>query len=116
MVKWLLKSGWAWSAQATIAIPYPITPLWKWCKEKDLLTTEDWDEYDMTKAVMKIQYPEKELFKLQRGIYNTAFHPRFIWQKLKSIRNIEDVRYYFRISKKIYDRFGNFYEVGKAHD
>lgn len=116
MVRWLLKKGWAWSAQATIAIPYPITPLWLRCNMENLLTTQNWPEYDMSKAVMKIPYPEKELFKFQRGIYNTAFHPKFIWQKLKAIRNFEDIRHYFRIGKKIYDRFGNFYEVGKAHD
>ena len=115
MVRWLLKSGWVWSAQATICIPYPITPLWKYCKENNLLTTENWEEYDMTKAIMKISYSEKELFKFQKGIYNTAFHPQFIWQKLKATRSIEDIRYYFRIGRKIYDRFGNFYEVGKAH-
>jgi anaerobic magnesium-protoporphyrin IX monomethyl ester cyclase len=116
MVRWMLKTGWAWSSQATIVIPYPITPLWKYCKENNLLTTEDWSEYDMTKPVMKILFPEKELFKFQRGVYNTAFHPQFIWQKLKAIRNFEDISYYFRTGKKIYDRFGNFYEVGKAHD
>ena len=116
MVRWMLISGWAWSAQATIAIPYPITPLWKYCKENGLLTTEDWSDYDMTKAVMKVPYPEKELFKLQRGIYNTSFHPRFLWQKIRAIRSMEDLRYYFRIGKKIYDRYGNFYETGKAHD
>ena len=114
MARWLLKTGWAWSAQATIAIPYPITPLWKYCKENDLLTTTDWNLYDMTKAVMKTSYPEQEIFKMQRGIYNTAYHPRFLWHKLKAIRNIEDIRYYFRTSKKIYNKFGQFYEIAKA--
>jgi anaerobic magnesium-protoporphyrin IX monomethyl ester cyclase len=116
MARWLLKTGWAWSAQATIAIPYPITPLWKYCKENNLLTTEAWENYDMSKAIMRVPYPEKELFKFKQGIYSTAFHPRFMWQKLKAVRSIEDVRYYFRIGKKIYDRAGNFYEVSKAHD
>ena len=116
MVRWLLKSGWAWSAQATIAMPYPITPLWKECKEKDLLITEDYSCYDMTMPIMKIPYSAKQLFAFKQGIYNTAFHPKFIWQKIKAIREFEDIRYYFRIAKKIYDRQGNFFEVGKAHD
>ena len=61
MVRWLLLNGWAWSAQATIAIPYPITPLWKYSKENKLLTTEEWSDYDMTKAVMKItRFDEEE--------------------------------------------------------
>lgn len=63
---------------------------------------------------MKIPFPEKELFKLQKGIYDVAYHPRFIWNKLRQVRNIEDLKYYFRIGKKIYDRFGNFMEIGKV--
>lgn len=114
MARWLLRKGWTWSAQASICIPYPGTPLFKSCQENKLLTTEEWSEYDQTKAIMKILYPEKELFKFQRGIYNIAFHPQFIWQKIKIIREWEDFKYYFRIGRKIYDRFGNFYEVGKV--
>jgi len=114
MACWLLKEGWAWSAQATIAIPYPITPLWQYCKENDLLITENWNEYDMKQAVMKLNYPESELFKFQKGIYNMSFHPKFIWQKLKALRNLEDMRYYFRTGQKIYNRFGQFYECKKA--
>jgi anaerobic magnesium-protoporphyrin IX monomethyl ester cyclase len=114
MVRWLLLHDWVWSAQATICIPYPGTPLFQYCKENNLLTTEDWSQYDMTKAIMKVPYPEKELFKLQKGIYNIAYHPRFLWNKLKAVRGIEDFKYYFRISRKIYDRFGNFYEIGKV--
>lgn len=114
MVRWLLLHDWAWSAQATICIPYPGTALFKYCKENNLLITEDWSEYDMTRAVMKVPYPEKELFKFQRGIYNTAYHPRFLWNKLRAVRSIDDFRYYFRIGRKIYDRFGNWYEIGKV--
>jgi anaerobic magnesium-protoporphyrin IX monomethyl ester cyclase len=114
MARWLLLHNWAFSAQATICIPYPGTPLFNYCKENNLLTTENWDEYDMTKAVMKISYDEKELFKFQKSIYNIAWNPRFIFNKILQIRNFEDIKYYFRIGKKIYDRFGNFYEVGKV--
>lgn len=114
MVRWWLRKGYVSSAQATVCIPYPITPLWKTCKENSLLLSEDWDEYDMTQPIMKIPYTEKELFKLQKGIYNIAFHPEFIWNKLRSIRDIEDLRYFLRIGKKIYDRFGNFHIVEKA--
>ena len=114
MVRWLLLKDWAFSAQATICIPYPGTELWDECKEHDWLTSEDWSDYDMSRAIMKVPYPEKELFKLQKGIYNIAYHPKFIYNKLKAVRNIEDFKYYMRIGRKIYDRFGSFMSVGKA--
>lgn len=114
MVRWLLLKDYAFSAQATICIPYPGTPLWQYCKENNLLNSENWDDYDMTKPIMKITYPEKKLFDFQKGIYNIAFHPKFIWNKFRSIKEIGDLKYYLRIGKKVYDRFGNFYEIGKA--
>jgi len=114
MVRWLLLKDWAFSAQATICIPYPNTELWRYCKEHNLLRSENWDDYDMTKPIMNIQYPDEELFKFQKGIYNIAYHPKFLWNKLKSIRDLNDFYYYLRIGRKIYDRFGNWYEIEKV--
>jgi len=114
MVRWLLINDWAFSAQATICVPYPGTPLFKYCKENNLLLSEKWEDYDMTKPIMKIPYSNEKLFALQRGIYNTAYHPRFIFNKLKAVRGVEDFKYYMRIGKKIYDRFGNFKSIQKA--
>ncbi len=114
MVRYWLRKGFASSAQATICIPYPITPLWKEVKEKGDLVTTDWPRYDMTEPIMKIPYDEKKLFALQRGIYNMAFHPEFIWRKLLSIRGMDDLKYYMRIGRKVYDRFGQFHDLGKV--
>lgn len=114
MVRWLLINDWAFSAQATICIPYPGTPLFNSCKENGLLKTEDWNRYDMTESIMKIPYSDKKLFDLQKGIYNTSYHPKFIWNKLKQIKSMDDLRYYFRLGKKIYNRFGQFYEISKV--
>lgn len=114
MVRWLLRKGWAESAQATICIPYPGTPLWQECKDKGQLTTEDWERYDMSEPIMKIPYSKEKLFALQRGVYNMAFHPEFILRKLLKIRSIEDLKYYLRIGRKVYDRFGNFFDTGKV--
>jgi len=113
MTRFLLRKGWAASAQATICIPYPNTPLWQECKDNGWLLTENWDEYDMTKPVMRVPYDERELFKFQRGIYNTAFHPEFLARKLMTVRNLDDLKYILRIGRKVYDRFGNFFEVAK---
>jgi len=114
MVRWLLLKDLAFSAQATICIPYPKTPLWTFCKDNDLLITEDWDRYDMTEPIMRLKYDVKELFKFQKGIYKIAYHPKFLWNKIRSIKDLNDFYYYLRIGRKIYDRFGNWVEVGKT--
>lgn len=113
IVKYFLLSNYAFSAQATICIPYPGTKLFEYCKENQLLKSEDWNDYDMTKAIMKVNFDEKKLFELRNKVYNLAFHPKFIFNRLKDVRDINDLKYYFRIGRKIYNRFGEFYQIGK---
>lgn len=113
MVRYWLKNDYAYSAQASICIPYPGTPLFKYCKDRGLLLTEDWDRYDMSQAVMATPFDEAELPNFMKGIYNISYHPKFIWNKIKKIRSIDDFKYYCRIGRKIIDRFGNIYSYGK---
>lgn len=114
MTRWLLLNDWASSAQATICMPYPGTALYKEMDEAGLLLTKDWNEWDMTRPVMKLQYDFNEILKFQKGVYDISYHPRFIWNKLKRIRSIDDFKFYFRLSKKVFDRFGNIVDSGKV--
>jgi hypothetical protein len=57
---------------------------------------------------------DAEIIKLVKSINNLIYHPYFIWNRIKAIRSFNDLRYYFNIGKKIFDRFGNFYQIGKA--
>ena len=107
MTRWLLLNDWASSAQATICMPYPGTKLYDECKENGWLLNEDWTKWDMTQPVIRLQYDFKEILKMQKGIYDIAFHPKFILNKLSKIRSLDDLRFYFRLGKKIVDRFGN---------
>lgn len=113
VARWLMRKGLAASAQATICIPYPITPLWKECKEQGLLLTEDWASYDMSRCVMKPGCSEVEIKRFQRGIYNMIYHPEFIWRTLKRIKSFSDLQYYLRVSKKVVNRFGEFVEIAQ---
>ena len=65
-------------------------------------------------VVMKPGCSEEAVKKFRRGIYNTAFHPEFIIRKLLAIKSIDDLKYYLRIGRKVYDRFGMFYDLSKA--
>src|SRR3989339_821368 len=61
IAKYAFKKGYYETMQATIVIPYPGTPLYKECKEKDLLLTDDYDDFDMRRPVMKIPFPQKKI-------------------------------------------------------
>jgi len=110
MVRWLLLNDWAASMQSTIFMPYPGTAAFKQCKEEGLLIDEDWNHWDMTKPVVKLKYDFKEALKLQRKYYNISYHPKFIWNKLSKIRTADDMKFYFRISKKVINRFSGIFD------
>jgi radical SAM superfamily enzyme YgiQ (UPF0313 family) len=93
----LLISGWAYTLQVTLAIPYPGTPLFRECDEKGLLTTHDWDDFDMRGCVMRTPVGETAIKAAIRRIYRAFFHPRALWNRLLHTRHPwDDLRFYYR--------------------
>lgn len=106
--RWLLKKGIAYTVQATIVIPYPGSRLFKECKANNELRTEDWEDYDMKKAVMKTQFDDRKMSDLVRGIYKVAYSPEFIFRRIISIRDIYDVLYFMRGFRKVLGHIFDF--------
>jgi len=106
--KWLLKKDYAYTMQATIVIPYPGTPLFKECKERSLLYSLDWSYYDMKNPVMKLQFSPDKLLKLVQSMYSISFSPEFIFKKISSIRDIDDVKYFWRAFLKVLGHIKDF--------
>ena len=94
--------------QATIVIPYPGTPLFDECKEKDLLSSFDWSYYDMKNPIMKVNFSSDKLLGLVQGMYSVTFSPEFIIRKLLSIRGIDDVKYFGRGFLKVLGHLVDF--------
>ena len=99
--KYLLTKNFAYTMQATVVIPYPGTPLFDECRERNWLLTENFSHYDMREPVMKTEMGNEKLMKLVQGLYEVSFNPEFIARKLLSIRDFEDVRYFLRAGKKV---------------
>ena len=95
----LFRQGLIDTLQATIVIPYPGTELFRQAKSNGWLTTEDWDQYDMRRPVMKIGYPEEDLLGLVRGIYKSCITPKFVLRKMFSIRSLDDMKFMLRAAK-----------------
>ncbi|MBP5545106.1 MAG: radical SAM protein [Kiritimatiellae bacterium] len=93
----LLRRGWAYTLQATMVIPYPGTPLFRECKEKGLLLTERWEDFDMRTQIMRTPVSEDEIKCAIRSIYRGFLHPQALWNRLLHTRHpIEDARFYLR--------------------
>ncbi|MCM8765640.1 MAG: B12-binding domain-containing radical SAM protein [Candidatus Omnitrophica bacterium] len=106
--KWLLRKGYAYTVQATLVIPYPGTPLFEECKENNWLKTLDWERFDMKEPVMKTSIPDKILMKLVQGIYRVSFHPEFIYNRIRSIRDFHDLIYFRRTVVKVLGHIKDF--------
>ncbi|MFC2149497.1 B12-binding domain-containing radical SAM protein [Candidatus Auribacterota bacterium] len=106
--KYLMKKGYAKTLQSTIVIPYPGTPLFDECKANGWLNTMDWSRYDMREPIMKTPLPDKQLKDAVQSVYKVAFDPEFIFRKLISIRNLEDVKFIARAAKAVLGHLMDF--------
>ncbi len=93
LAKECFDQGYVDTLQATITIPYPGTPLWKECREKGWLLSENYEDYDMRHPVMKTSLTDEEILFLTRKLYSSFMTPKFIWRKFTSIRSVDDVKF-----------------------
>lgn len=108
LAKYLFEKGYADTLQATIVIPYPGTPLFEECREKGLLTTEDWNEYDMRKLVMKTPLREEDVKEITQGMYKLFFNPKYAIKKIATIRSFDDLGFAFKGMRKVFGHIKDF--------
>jgi len=116
LAKKLFDKGYVDTLQATIVIPYPGTPLYKECKEKDWLTTTNWDEFDQRMAVMKSPLTEKDIKGLTQELYKSFMTPKFIMRKIFSVRKWSDVAFLFRAGSKVLGHLLDFSPKNKEKE
>lgn len=103
----IFKLGLADSLQATLLIPYPGTPLFDYCQKNNLLLTNDWNKFDMRQPIIKTSFTQKQLNQYIQQFFQSIFTPKFIFNKITSIKSINDVKflvfYGFKYLKKLKD-------------
>ncbi len=97
----LFKMGYIDTLQATICIPYPGTPMYRECKENGWLLTEDYEDFDMRRPVMKTPLTDEQMLRLTQQLYKSFLSPAFIIRKILGIRNWQDVKYLFMAGKRV---------------
>ncbi|KKS94719.1 MAG: Fe-S oxidoreductase, partial [Candidatus Collierbacteria bacterium GW2011_GWC2_43_12] len=108
LAKKCFKKGYVDTLQATVVIPYPGTPLWKECKKEGWLLSEDYEDYDMRKPVMKSSLTETQVLELTQDLYKAALSPQFIYRKIIEIRNFNDIKFLFFSAWKFFGFLANF--------
>lgn len=119
-VKRIMISGMARTLQVTLCTPLDYTPYHQECIDKKLLLTEDYDDFDMSKLIVKTPIPHDEYYRAVKAMYGIAFHPLFIlrqfifllggrkrdWQflftySLRAIRRVRQHVYNLTINQKV---------------
>ncbi|MDD4135683.1 MAG: radical SAM protein [Candidatus Shapirobacteria bacterium] len=104
----IFKEGLADSLQATILIPYPGTPLFKYCQENNLLLTNDWDDFDMRQPIIKTSISPADQLKLVQSLFKGAITSQFILKKIISVRSLKDIQYLFSRGIKFFKKLKDF--------
>lgn len=99
--KSLFKQGKIETLQATIVIPYPGTHLFRQCLSEGWLKSLDWDDYDMRKPVMECPMDDETVLGLSQGLYKSFISPSFIWRKVKEVRSLDDIKFFWFGGKKV---------------
>lgn len=108
LAKSLFKKGYVDTLQATVVIPYPGTPLYKYCKENNLLNTEDYESFDQREQVMRSPLTTEDVKDFTQQLYKSFVSPQFVLRKIISIRSVDDVSFLFKAASKLFGHLTDF--------
>jgi anaerobic magnesium-protoporphyrin IX monomethyl ester cyclase len=81
-VKKLMINGLARTLQVTLCTPLDFTPYHKECIQKKKLLTSDYDDFDMSKLIVKTPIDHKYYYEAVREMYSVAFNPRYLLRQI----------------------------------
>ena len=79
----LMKRGLARTLQVTLCTPLDFTPYHRECIENGVLLTDDYNDHDMSKLIVKTPIPHDRYYEAVRKMYSVAFHPAFVAKQLQ---------------------------------
>ena len=82
-VRDLMFRGLARTLQVTICTPLDFTPYHQECIDKGVLLTDNYDDHDMSKLIVKTPLDHDEYYTAIKKIYAVSFHPRFLLRQIQ---------------------------------
>ena len=82
-VKRMMISGLARTLQVTLCTPLDYTPYHQECIKNGVLLTDDYDDFDMSKLIVRTPVPHDRYYQAVREMYSVAFHPLFILRQVR---------------------------------
>jgi radical SAM superfamily enzyme YgiQ (UPF0313 family) len=82
-VRDLMFRGLARTLQVTICTPLDFTPYHQECIDNGVLLTDDYDDHDMSKLIVKAPLDHDEYYAAIKKMYAIPFHPRFLLRQVQ---------------------------------
>jgi hypothetical protein len=82
-VREMMFKGLARTLQVTICTPLDFTPYHKECIANNVLLTDDYNDFDMSKLIVKSPIPHEAYYQAIRDIYGVATDPRFLSRQIR---------------------------------
>jgi anaerobic magnesium-protoporphyrin IX monomethyl ester cyclase len=86
-VKDLMHRGLARTLQVTICTPLDFTPYHLECIRENVLLTDNYDDHDMSKVIVKTPINHDEYYKAIKEMYSISFSPKFILRQIYFLKN-----------------------------
>ena len=87
-VKRFMFQGLARTLQVTLCTPLDFAPYHQECIDEGVLLVDDYDDFDMSKIIVKTPLSHDEYYAAIRDMYGVAFHPRFISKQLQFLSSM----------------------------
>jgi len=79
----IMFKGLARTLQVTLCTPLDFTPYHQECINEGVMLTENYDDFDMSKIIVKTPIPHEEYYKAIRDMYGVALDPRFLARQVR---------------------------------
>jgi radical SAM superfamily enzyme YgiQ (UPF0313 family) len=86
-VKEIMLSGLSRTLQVTLCTPLDYTPYHVECINKGVLLTDNYDDHDMSKLIVKTPIPHERYYEAIRKMYLYSFYPQVLWGHFKLMFN-----------------------------
>lgn len=108
-VRDMMFKGLARTLQVTYCTPLDFTPYHRECIDQGVMLTENYDDFDMSRLIVKTPLPPSAYAEAVRQMYGVAFHPWFIARQLRFLASgrKRDRQFLFRYSWRALRRVRN---------
>jgi len=118
MVREMMFKGVARTLQVTICTPLDFTPYHVECVQNGVLLTKDYDDFDMSKVIVKTPIPHERYYEAIRKMYGVAVHPKFVARQIRFLASgrKRDWQFLFTYGWRALRRVRNhIYNLTQAH-